>query len=210
MSAGNASSDSYNSGIITHTRRGKTYESAGSVSAKQYDLLDFLGIAQHLNIGFLPIQWQSGFDIAGTGGTARIRQGLVYTEKTFAFKLMKKTQSPMKNAQYTRALVAEISILAHQAINMHKNIMYIEGICWDVDPSEQKVWPVLVFEKAPYGDLQYFMTVGAGRELDTKKKPSLLIDVALAVHDLYSAGTLLTLTFSINTVESQRYHPWRY
>ncbi|KAL8907095.1 MAG: hypothetical protein Q9171_006000 [Xanthocarpia ochracea] len=190
MSAANASSNSYESGRITYTSRGATYQSAGSVSAKHYDFLDFLGIAQGLKINFLPIQWQPGLDIAGKGGTAKIRQHLAYTDMTFAFKQMKKTQSPMREVQYMCALIAEISILGQFKNRHHKNIALIEGICWDVDPGEQKVWPVLVFEKAPYGDLNHFMIFGAGRELIMEKRLSFLIDVALAVHDLHSAGII--------------------
>ena len=54
---------------------------------------------------------------------------------------------------YGRALIAEISLLAHSQIKLHNNIINVEEICWDVDSGGGEVWPVLVFEEAPYGDL---------------------------------------------------------
>ena len=188
MSAANPSSNSYDSGRIIYTSRGKTHQSAGSTSAERYDFLDFLGVAQKMMIDFLPIRWQPGMDLAGKGGTAKIHQGLANVDKTFAFKQMRKTRSPMEEAQYMSALIAEISVLGHYVIRTHENIVNIEGVCWDVCPGEGKVWPVLVFEKAPYGDLNNFMTVGVGRELNIEKRLSILSDVALAVCDLHIAG----------------------
>ena len=189
MSAANPNSYSYDSGIIAYTSRGKARQSAGSTSAKRYDFLDFLGVAQSMRIDFLPILWQPA--LIGKGGTAEIRQGIVYIEKTFAFKQMKKAQSPMEDAQCLCALIAEVSILSRYEISRHKNIVNIEGICWDVEPGGEKVWPVLVFEKAPYGDLNKFMTFGVGGELDIEKRLGVLIDVALAIRDMHLVGGLL-------------------
>ena len=187
---------SYLSGIISYTRSGKVHQSAGSASAENYDFLDFLGVAQNLGIDFLPVRWQAALEKAGRGGTAEIRQGLVNIETTFVFKQMKKTQSPMKEALYFSALIAEISILGHRAVRHHENIVDIEGVCWDVILDEEKVWPVLVFQKTPYGDLNDFMTFGAGRKLNLNKRLGLLTDIALAVRDLHSAGRLISFSFS--------------
>ena len=194
MSAANCNSNSYDSGRITYTSRGKTHQSAGSNSAKRYDFLDFLGVAQSTRTDFLPIRWQPG--LIGKGATAKIRQGVVNIEKTFAFKQMKKTQSSMEEAQYLCAIIAEISILNQYEIRLHKNIVNIEGLCWDVDPGEGKVWPVLVFERALYGDLHEFMSFGIGRELNVEKRLSILIDVALAIRDIHALGGSRPLSLS--------------
>jgi serine/threonine protein kinase len=194
MSAANCNSNSYDSGRITYTSRGKARQSAGSISAKRYDFLDFLGVAQSMRTHFLPIRWLPG--LIGKGGTAEIRQRVVNIEKTFAFKQMKKTQSPMEEAQYLCALIAEVSILNQYRIRTHKNIVNIEGLCWEVVPGEEKVWPVLVFEKAPYGDLHEFMSFSIGGELNIEKRLGILIDVALAIRDIHSLGGSRPLSFS--------------
>ena len=75
--------------LITYTTSGENHQSAGSSSNKRYDILDFLGAAQSLNIDFLPITWQPALDIVGEGGTAEIRQALINVQMTFAFKHLK-------------------------------------------------------------------------------------------------------------------------
>ena len=187
-------SNGYESGLITYTSRGKTRQSLSSTSVNRYSFLDFLRVAQHRRIGFLPIQWQPGMKKFGKGGTAKIHQGVGNVEMTFAFKQMKRTYSPIEKAVYLSALIAETSILGHGQIQFHNNVVNLEGISWDVDPGEGTVWPVLVFEKAPYGDINDFMTSDVGRELDIEKRLSLLTDIALAVRYLHLAGGLVALS----------------
>lgn len=177
---------------IPFTKSGKTYQSASSTSKQEYDFLDFLGIAQSLDIDFLPITWQPALDKVGEGGTAVIRQTLINIRMTFIFKHLKRPRSAMERTRNLRALIAEISILGHPIIRSHPNIASIEGICWDVVLGDgEEVWPVLVFEKTQHGDLNRFMTSGPGKELDTKNRLDMLFDVALAVRDLHTTGRFL-------------------
>ena len=194
MSVADPNSNGYESSLITYTSRGKSRQSVRSTSVNRYNLLDFLGVAQHRQVNFLPIQWQPGMKKAGKGGTAKIHQGVANIEMTFAFKQMKRTYSPLEKALYLSALIAETSILGHSEIKRHSNVVKIEGVCWDVDPGDGTVWPVLVFEKAPHGDMNDFMTSDMGRELDIEKRLSLLTDVALAVRDLHLAGGSIILS----------------
>ena len=69
-----------------------------------------------------------------------------------------------------------------------QNVANLEGICWDVDLGGEKVWPVLVFEKSRYGDLNNFMVSSSGKALDFKYKVELLFGIADAVRTLHSAG----------------------
>ena len=188
MSVADSDSDGYENSLITYTSRGKTRQSVTSASVTCYTFLDFLRVAQSRHIDFLPIRWQPAMKKAGIGGTAKIHQGVANVEMTFAFKQMKRSYSPIEKALYLSALIAEITILGHSEIKRHSNVVKIEGICWDVDPTEEIVWPVLVFEKAPFGDINEFMTSHTGRELDMEKRIGLLADVALAVRDLHLAG----------------------
>ena len=176
------------SALMTYTICGKTHQSAGSTSDKNYDFVDFLGAAQILKIDFLPITWQPALDKVGEGGTAEIRQALVNIQTTFAFKHLKHPRSSMEEARNLRALTAEISILGHPTVRAHPNIASIEGICWDVVFGGEKVWPVLVFEKTKSGDLGSFMTTGIGRHLHFKERLDMLYDIALAVRDLHTIG----------------------
>ena len=194
MSVADPNSNGWESGLITYTSRGKTRQSLRSTSVDRYNFLDFLRVARHRRIDFLPIRWQPGMKKAGTGGTAKIHQGVANIEMTFAFKQIKRPYSPIEKALYLSALIAEISILGHSEIKRHGNVVKIEGVCWDVDPVEETVWPVLVFEKAPYGDMNDFMTSDTGRGLDTEERLSLLTDVALAVRDLHHAGGSIILS----------------
>ena len=184
-------SDGGFSAPITYTRSGEIHQSASSTSNKEYDFLDFLGVAQSLKIDFLPIIWQPALDKVGEGDTAEIHQALINTQMTFAFKHLKRPRSAMEKTQNLLALIAEISILGHPAIRYHPNVASIEGICWDIVDGGKEVWPVLVFEKTRYGDLNRFMTSGPGKELDSKHRLDMLFDVALAVRDLHATGRFL-------------------
>ncbi len=103
----------------------------------------------------------------------------------------------MDESRNLSALIAEISVLGHPAIRYHPNIANIEGICWDVVDGGEQVWPVLVFEKTRFGDLNRFMTTSLGKELDIKNRLDILFDIALAVRDLHAAGESLNPLHSL-------------
>ena len=52
-----------------------------------YDLVTLLLVAEHFQVDFLPITWQSALDRVRLGGTAKIRQSLVRLQESLAFKL---------------------------------------------------------------------------------------------------------------------------
>lgn len=190
-------SDNYEniSALITYVISGNTHQSAGSASDKEYDFLDFLGVAQSLKVDFLPITWQPALDNVGEGGTAVIRQALINLQMSFTFKHLKHPRSAEEKARNWAALIAELSILGHPAIRHHPNVANIAGICWDVVRGGEEVWPVLVFEKTRYGNFDRFMTSGPGNELDSRHRLDMLFDVALAVRDLHATGRFLKPSF---------------
>ena len=180
---------------MSFTSSGKFSQSAtlASVAATDipYDLLTFLGIAQSLNIGFLPISWDVGQASIGKGGTAEISQSSVNLETAFAFKRPSSVDLALSEAKKTaifEALAAEISVLGHRSIRGHPNINRLEGICWDIEPDGERVWPVLVFEKTQHGDLKTLMEQGAGTRLDLRDRIRLCAEVAMAVSDLHLNG----------------------
>lgn len=180
--------EAYASDLITYTTSGDTYQSATLTPTKRCDFLDFLAVAQTLKIDFLPLQWQPALDSIGEGGTAKIHQALINVRMAFAFKRFKRPLTATEEIRTWHALIAEISILGHPAIRQHPSIVNIEGICWDIAAGEQKVWPVLVFEKTGCGDLKRFMTEGAGRKMSIEARLDVLFDVAHAVRDMHASG----------------------
>src|ERR1700721_2658581 len=61
-------------------------------SDTHYDLVAFLGLAQRLEIDFLPITWQPKLDVIGKGDTAEIWQTLINVQISFAFKRIKQSR----------------------------------------------------------------------------------------------------------------------
>ena len=156
-----------------------------------YDIITFLGIAQSLNIDFLPITWDAEQASIGQGGTAEISQSSVDLETAFAFKRLSSFNSAFSEGQQTtifKALIAELIVLGHKSIRGHDNINRLEGICWDIEPESERVWPVLVFEKTRHGDLKTFMEHGAGTRLDLRNRLYLCAEIATAVSDLHLRG----------------------
>jgi hypothetical protein len=158
------------------------------------DLISFLAIVQSRELDLMPITWQPGLDVLGEGATAEIRQSQVSLEANFAFKRTKISNSSQQARENEtgmfRALVAEISILGHPAIKGHPNIVNLEGICWELGEEEGKVWPVLVFEKAQFGDMVQFMYSRDGQSLSFADKVQLCIDIGTAVMIMHSCRKL--------------------
>lgn len=176
--------------VITFTRSGSLSHSAApttiATSDHHHHFLTFLGIAQSLNIDFLPITWQPKLDRAGRGGTAEILQTLIMLQTNYAFKRLMHSLPAKKTESFT-ALIAEIAVLGHPSIRGHNHIAALEGICWDIDSETEKVWPVLVFGKAQYGDLVTFMELGEGKMLSLKDRLKLCIDMVTGVMDMHSS-----------------------
>lgn len=169
------------------------------------DLVTFLGIAQKLDIDFLPITWQPALDRIGQGGTAEIREASANLQFSFAFKrLLFELCIDYKDfeSRLLPCLIAEISILGLRSIREHPNTINLEGICWEVISGEEEnisrealytfrkggIVPVLVFEKAKYGDLHQFMMQEAGRSLSFAQKIELCTDIAKAVAEMHFHG----------------------
>ena len=191
---------------LEFSRSGLDFESA--IPQKQLarcDLITFLGVAQKLGLEFLPITWQPALDSVGQGATAEIREAIVTTKFSFAFKRpisrfsfdSEESENPL-----LRCLIDEISILSHPLIRKHPNIVDLEGICWEIIAEKgmrisrevpigfsaggQGIRPVLVFQKSKHGDLYDFMVQGQGKNLDFSSRIDICIDVARAVSEMHS------------------------
>ena len=159
------------------------------------DFLSILGIAQKLDIDFLPITWQPALDTAGDGATAEIRQSLINVQTSFAFKRYKRRWEPRSDADYSgfQRLYFEISILGQPEIRRHPNIIRLEGLCWDISPDSKEIWPVLVFEKTSFGDLTKWSASKEGRAASHDVRLSICADVASAVRHLHTERRYLAI-----------------
>jgi hypothetical protein len=166
------------------------------------DFISFLAIAQKLEIDLLSVTWQPALESIGGGATAEIRQSLISLQTSFAFKRIRpSTSSQEAKRRAFQALVTEISILGLPEIRRHLNIVRIEGICWDVLKEEEEeeedvvVWPVLVFEKSQYGDLDQFMRAAEGRAMNLEDRLQLCSGIASAVAEMHFHGQFFIFEF---------------
>lgn len=194
---------------------GYDFESATPEKADfRYDLMTFLGVAQKLEIDFLPITWQPGLDRIGRGATAEIREASMSLQASFAFKrpiFQSSFEFDELEDRILPSLIAEISILGHPLIRQHPNIIQLEGICWEVFSGEGEsvsrdrpiqsakggIVPVLVFEKTNHGDLRGFMMNHTGKQLGFTERLEMCIAVAKAVADMHSNSTSLSTIYGL-------------
>lgn len=160
----------------------------------QYDFLALLGVAQSLQVNFLPITWQSAMNCVGRGGTAKISQSSINAKKSFAFKRMAfcgPGESAAHEARLYKALITEMIVLKHAVLQYHPNFNRFQGLCWDVDCGGSKVRPVLVFERTPDGDLDSFFKTSTGRSLAFEDRLRFCVDVVTAICSLHWLGKYL-------------------
>jgi hypothetical protein len=165
---------------------GSVAEKGQTAPRRQNDFISVLALAQHLNVDFLPITWHPAVETLGAGATAEIRQALVDIQTSFAFKRI-----GLERKDAFTALASEISVLRTAEVSEHQNIISLVGICWDVDPDGPVIWPVLVFEKAPFGNLGDFLQSDLGRQLPTSQVLSMMIDIGRALACLHRNGKSL-------------------
>ena len=156
------------------------------------DCISFLAVAQYYEIDFVSVTWEEGRGKVGLGATSEIWQSSASRRVDFAFKRTKlATRSPIDSQDEEKAfnaLVSEISVLRHPLIQHHQNIVNLEGICWEISSQSERVWPVLILEKAQLGDLESFMFSKEGKALTIRERLGLSGDIANAIIALHSNG----------------------
>ncbi|KAF4459115.1 serine threonine kinase [Fusarium albosuccineum] len=151
--------------------------------ADEYHFLSFLATVQAYQIEILPIVWDTGRGIVGTGGTSRIEQAVLTLDTSFAFKTYHRRNQCER--QIFRTLINEVIVLSQEFTRQHDNIAQLQGICWDISPGDDRPWPVLVFEKSALGDLRRFARE-EGRHLTIDERLWLCVDIAIAIMDMHS------------------------
>jgi hypothetical protein len=146
--------------------------------------LVFLGLAQHLGIDFIPVTWHTVLETARRGGTAEIQQMAIDVQNSYAFKRLSSERFEQR-VRDLAALTTELAVLCHPAVRNHPYISQLDSICWDILPATEEVWPVLVFEKAPHGDLKAFMERGPGKALNFAERLSICANITIAILDMH-------------------------
>lgn len=160
--------------------------------ASRYDLIIFLATVQSLRIDILPITWQAALQPIGGGATGMIYETVIDIQTSLAFKRVSKRQRERETeSRIFRAFINEITVLGTPLIRRHPNIVNLLGVSWDV-ASDGKVWPVLVFEKSRFGDLEQFLRSPEGVDLNITGRMMLCMDIGRALVDMHRNRKLLS------------------
>jgi hypothetical protein len=150
------------------------------------DLIAILGLIQQLNIPFLHITWDPGLDDLGEGATSEVHQSLVSNSINFAYKRARHTTPAA-----FQALMCEMTVLRSPIVQQHPNMLQLHGICWNEvqdDEVDGGVKPILVFEKAQYGNLEDFLGSAVGKNLVFNTRLKLCRGIASALLAMHSSG----------------------
>ncbi|MCJ1396427.1 hypothetical protein MMC18_009317 [Xylographa bjoerkii] len=154
-----------------------------------FDFITFVEFAQQNRVDFLPLTRQLALDPIGKGATAAVHQASFSAEISYAFKRLAwkhSNQGVVDDFMVYRTSLVEVMVLSTPRIRLHPNFVKLEGICWDVDPCNDTVWPILVFEKTQYGDLETFMGQTNGEKLSICDRFGLCAEIARAILVLHS------------------------
>ena len=131
------------------------------------DLISFLSLVTRLKVDTFQLSWEEGTPALGHGGTALVNQAAIREEQGMAFKRVGLNEGDAKiksvggtpESRLYKVLISEVYLLTHPSVRNHPNIVDLEAICWEVDFAYQapRILPVLIFQKAPYGDLESFI-----------------------------------------------------
>ncbi|KAL2870917.1 uncharacterized protein BJX67DRAFT_210585 [Aspergillus lucknowensis] len=171
-------------------------------AAADINIITFLTLLQKAKIPILPLTWQSSRQLLGRGATSQVNQSLVDIETSFAFKrVAEKDRLEKTDQEIFRRLINEVYMLRHKAVVNHPNILELQGICWDVPlknkhPAPEraepgfldtdKVWPVLVFQKAHFEDLYTFAQRPIGQALGVPERWKICLDIGTAMAHMQS------------------------
>ena len=161
-----------------------------SASDSHADLLAFLSTAQSNHTDFLPIAWYPAYNL-GRGSFAILNQSPVKAELSFAYKWLGwNGQVQDEDTEDLSSSISELAILRHESVANHPNVITLEGISWEVAPENNRILPVLVFEKATYGDLFQFRDTEEGQNLDFRQKVSLCAQILDVLYTLHASRKL--------------------
>lgn len=148
-----------------------------------YNLITFLAMMQNCQVSLLALKWQPGLGSLGTGGTARVNQAAIHAQMSYAFKRVRTSGAAI--TEDVGKWVNELFILSQPAIRDHTNIICLEGCCLEM-LDDGKLCPVLVFEKAPLGDLEHFISSGAAESMSFEDLVDICLEIGFALETVHS------------------------
>ncbi|KAJ6439088.1 kinase-like protein [Purpureocillium lavendulum] len=152
------------------------------------DVITFLAVASNLDIPLLPFTWQPYREQVGHGASGDVREALVDTKTSLAFKLVKGCDKVHTKSEITfRVLLNELTVLSQPQIREHPHIVKLLGVAWDVSQTSQ-VWPALVFEKSHFGSIYHFSTLPAWEELKVTERLDLCLQIGSAIAEMHHYG----------------------
>jgi hypothetical protein len=175
--------------------------------AEHCDFISLLGLAQKWDVPFLSITWQPALDPLGEGASAEVYQSTVYKSIALAFKDSTAKKTGKRRIGF-KDIMREILIVRAPYIRKSPNIIDLLGITWNLDPSENQVWPVLVYRKGTYGTLRDYICNPQRMKEALQERLSLCSGVLYGLATLHSAGMSMLLRPSYLT--SDRGCTWRF
>lgn len=169
-----------------HSSSGAQVEHTES-ETDEYDFLSFLATVQAFQIEIIPIVWETGRGLAGTGGTARVEQARLNLDTSFAFKTYDRRNR--RERDIFRTAINEVKVLSQRFVRQHDNIAQLQGICWDISREDDRPWPVLVFEMSSLGDLHCFLRQ-EGKDMTIDQRLWLCVDIGMAIMDMHTKRRL--------------------
>lgn len=140
------------------------------------DLISLLGRFQHCGIDYLPIKWQPALKDLGRGGSARVSQSIFNNETSFAYKRFLPDGLDSENC--FEKLGKEVRILVHPSFFRHENFIRIAAFCYEIHQETERILPVLIYEKSPFGNLQDFLLSENARGITFSDRLGFCADIA--------------------------------
>ena len=183
--------------IVRHFDTARFTSVAPLVQRKSSNFLSFLAILQVMAVDLVPAQWQRVLSAClFKGASSSINQTLMTKNDTLAFKCIEDSMKENENYAF-KLMCNEVLVLAHPSIKGHPNVAQLLGVCWDIDPNwdvdddddddeENKIWPVLIFEKTKHGDLWRFVRSPDGKNLSMHDRVRLCQDIGNSILFMHS------------------------
>ncbi|KAF2962938.1 hypothetical protein GQX73_g10643 [Xylaria multiplex] len=167
----------------------------------KYTLLSCLACAQHRRVDFTSFSWINAQGMLGRGGQGVVAQTRASVDTVFAFKRRRPpSQGPLNiwaaaaKDHAFREICSEIMALGHEDLRRHDNIVQLIAISWEIEnvkdwkfKSNTAILPVMILEKAEFGDLGRFLR-GKGVETDLMTRLRMCAGIASALGVVHKNG----------------------
>lgn len=173
--------DSVFSGVLSRT--------SSNAPAFHCDLPALLYMADKLRVDIYPITWAAALGSLGRGATGQVHQSLVNLQTNFAFKRSIPSHGQSDEERY-KSIISEILILSIDTVRAHPNIVDLIGLGWDVDWPKDRVWPVLIFQKAAFGNLEDYLKSPEGRAASLEEKTRLCRDIVSGLSCMHTCSMI--------------------